>query len=180
MAPSDYYPLSSLTPNEADAPVQHDGNFQYEPNHLTPAVYSTIPGVPSHSIPRKPLQSSETTSQPRPLKSARPWYTLLTQGVLDIVLCIAPLTFFGLAWCALSLSGKEVSRWGTSVQEWSLIVRDTLYSQSICTDVTVGAYNLSNSVRSRSWPLDGRYSKSFARTGHLVDRMLLQLRISGQ
>ena len=173
MTPTEYHPLSTLTFGDAIAPQQLEDDFMYEAKTPAPAPYSTISGEVSHSIPRKPLRLSDTTPQTRPLGLARPWYITLTQGVLDIVLGLAPITFFALAWCAFTLSGKEVSAWGASVQQWSLVVCNIFYPQPVCTDMTAGAHGLSDCVRRCGWPLDECYCKLLTRTGCFINRMLL-------
>ena len=131
MAPTDYRPLSTVHPNEPGTTFQYDKGFTHETEKPIRPISFNRPGDLSYSLPRKPLPSSSTISQPEPRELVHSWYTSVTQSVLDIVICVALLAFFALALCAYSLSGKEVSAWGTSVQEWSLIVRNTFHTKPI-------------------------------------------------
>jgi hypothetical protein len=122
MSSPSYVPLEAYTSMHTSEPPDRYDGFAKESKHHSQATYSTVSGNSSFSIPRKPLGSGHTRAQVSPLPLSRPWSQTLFNGVLDAFLCLAPLSFFTLGWCAYRLDGKEISDWGTAVQEWSLIV----------------------------------------------------------
>lgn len=158
MTPSTYAPLEAQTSLSTGGPSDRYDDFVTESKHDTQANYSKISGRSSFSIPRKPLQSDDRPAQASPVPLSRPWYTTLMHTALDVFIFFAPLTFFTLAWCAYQLGGKEVSAWGISVQEWSLIVRAHFLLRAD-TDIKTGAYYLPYRFRGRDRPLDTLHGK---------------------
>jgi hypothetical protein len=102
---------------------EHPANFEDDREHPTiRTTYSAVSHGSSPATSNNALPSHNALAKPSPMRLSWPWYTILAQVTADFIICLAPLTFFALGWCAFKLSGEELSTWGGSVQEWSLVV----------------------------------------------------------
>lgn len=122
-----YNTLSRSLDEDVDTAI--DSSETSTLNETTPLAKDTI----INTINRKAMEQIRRELQP--LKDKRSiigydysgqvisntWYIFILSTTTDVLMCLAPASFFTLAWCAFKLSGQEVSPWGTSIQQWVLV-----------------------------------------------------------